>query len=117
MTLVPNYGCLERSFLIMLACASAALGAKPLAPGGPSGKLRIMRDTTIASHFKDIFCEEVYRQTAAAGFNVLSLPHHKDFESIRRRADLCASWGLYYLQWIRGTFGADRKNHPETCYV
>jgi len=101
----------------MLACASATLAGKPLPPGGPSGKLRIMRDTTIASHFKDLYCQEVYRETAAAGFNVLSLPNHKDFQGVRRRADLCASWGMYYLQWLRGTFGADRKNRPETCYV
>ena len=102
---------------MMLACAAAPTSAQSLEPGGPTGKLRLMRDKTIQIHFQNYEAEAIFRETAAAGFNILSLPGHKDFDSVRRRADRCADWGLYYLQWLNGTFGADRKNHPETCYV
>ena len=79
-------------------CGPAALAGVP----GPTDRLRIMRDKTMQIRL-GLESERVVRETAAAGFNVLSLPGHKDMASIRRRADMCARYGIGYLQWFRGT--------------
>ena len=105
-------------FLICLTSFLFFIAAEPVqAIPGPEDKLRIMRDKTMQIHLT-IDSERVVRETAAVGFNVLSLPGHKDLAGMRRRADMCARYGIGYLQWFRGTahYGGP-KNREETRYV
>ena len=95
------------TFLTLLVLAAPALAVP-----GPDEKIRIMRDKTMQIHL-GYDAERIVKETAAVGFNVLSLPGHKDFAGIRRRADQCARYGLGFLQWFRGTAKFHAERHRE----
>ena len=105
--------CIFTVLFTILTAISTARAARP----GLNDKWRIMRDKTMQIHLT-VDSERVVRETAAVGFNVLSLPGHKDLAGIRRRVDMCARYDIGFLQWFRGTahYGGP-KDQEETRYV
>ena len=90
------------------ACAGAEVARQDL---GRTVKLTILVDKVMQPTAGWVTEEWMVRDTAEAGFNVLSPRHgHDKPEEVRQVAEWCAKYGIYYMPWMRGTLGVADDN-------
>lgn len=74
---------------------------------GRSTKFRILVDKVMQPEAKWVTEEWMVKETADAGFNVLSPRIGFDrLDEVRQVAQWCGDYGIYYMPWMRGSLAA-----------